>query len=307
MENPVLSNTSDPVFLMNPPLTLATTIANNRTMSLLTEEERKIDPEPAMHQWLSLYRRLSRDALVYLLPSNEKLQDVCFVSNLGVVLNHSRTPRVVISNFRAKGRQGESAVGQTFFKKLGYEVTVAPGYFEGEADLKHLSGSVYFGGYGLRSTKEAHSWLQKQFDATVISLRLEDPHLFHLDCVLFVLDEETILLCTSVCEKKVLREIEKHCRIIDVPVELAYRGITNSVRCRTSVFTESRTDSLSVGDENYAVEKQKRRFMENLAARCDFDLSFFDLNEFHKSGAMLSCLVMPVCNTRNTTHSNKLG
>ena len=297
MIQPILSRTSEPVFLMNPPLTLETSIANNQTMVLLSEEERKIDTDRAINQWLSLYKHLSEDAIVYLLPVSKPLQDVTFVSNIGVILNHLETPEAVISNFRAKGRQGESAIGESFFKELGYEVHMPDCFFEGEADFKHLSGNVYFGGYGLRSTKEAHDWIEDQFDANVISILLDDPHLYHLDCVTFVLDEEAILLCTSVCDKKTLRLIENHCKIIDVPIDLAYRGATNSVRCRSSILTESRVDHLTKGDEYYEVEKRKREFKNKVATDTGFDISFFDLNEFHKSGAMLSCLVMPFCNT----------
>ena len=104
-------------------------------------------------------------------------------------------------------------------------------------------------------------------------------------------------MCTSVCDKKTLRLIENHCKIIDVPIDLAYRGATNSVRCRSSILTESRVDHLTKGDEYYEVEKRKREFMNKVATDTGFDISFFDLNEFHKSGAMLSCLVMPFCNT----------
>ena len=68
MIQPILSRTSEPVFLMNPPLTLETSIANNQTMVLLSEEERKIDTDRAINQWLSLYKHLSEDAIVYLLP-----------------------------------------------------------------------------------------------------------------------------------------------------------------------------------------------------------------------------------------------
>lgn len=294
----ILSGTSEPVFLMNPPLTLETNIPNNRTMSLLSEEERKVDFDRAMDQWLALYRKLSNRSLVYLLPSSKPLQDLTFVSNIGVILNHLENPVAVVSNFRAEGRQGESVVGKNFFNELGYDVHRPDSYFEGEADFKHLSGNVYFGGYGLRSSVKSHHWMMNEFGAEVISIKLDDPHLFHLDCALFVIDEESILLCTTICEKETIKSIEKHCRIIDVPIDLAYRGATNSVRLGSSILTESRVEQLNKGEQHYLVEKKKRAFMEKIAVEKELDISFFDLNEFHKSGAMLSCLVMPVCNTR---------
>jgi len=294
MVGQVFSRTEEPVFLMNPPLTLETNIPNNRTMTLLSDEDRKIAFNRAMDQWLSLYRSLSKTALVYLLPSSKPLQDLTFVSNIGVILNHLENPVAIVSNFRAEGRQGESAVGKNFFSELGYEVHMPDSYFEGEADFKHLSGNVYFGGYGLRSSKESHQWMMDQFRAEVISIKLDDPHLFHLDCAIFVLDEETVLLCTSICDKETIRSIEKNCRIIDVPIDLAYRGATNRVRSGPTILTESRVENLKKGDQHFEVEKKKRAFMEKIAGEKELELSFFDLNEFHKSGAMLSCLVMPI-------------
>lgn len=293
----VLSRCSEPVFLMNPPLTLDTAIPNNRTMSVLSKSERKLNKEKAMSQWLTLYRSLSRDALVYLLPSHKPFQDITFVSNMGVVLNHLEKPVAIMSNFRAEGRKGESAEGKNFFERLGYQVHIPECYFEGEADFKHLEGSVYFGGYGLRSSKKSHSWFQEKFGATVLSIKLDDPHLYHLDCVLFVLDSETVLLCTSVCDQQTIRSIEKHCQIIDVPKNLAYRGATNSVLCRSTILTESRLENLQKSDEQYEVERNKKEFMENVATEKGLNISFYNLDEFHKSGAMLSCLVMPICNT----------
>jgi N-dimethylarginine dimethylaminohydrolase len=281
---------------MNPPLTLDTNIPNNRSMSLLSDKEREVDFDRAMSQWLELYRSLCKESLVYLLPSSKPLQDLTFVSNIGVVLNHLKIPVAIVSNFRAEGRQGESAVGRNFFSQLGYEVHIPDSYFEGEADFKHLSGNLYFGGYGLRSSRESHQWFMDQFNAEVISIKLNDPHLFHLDCAMFVLDKETILLCTSICDNHTIRTIEKHCRIIDVPIDLAYRGATNSVRCGSNILTESLTGILKKSDQHFDVEKKKRAFMEKIADENKLDISFFNLNEFHKSGAMLSCLIMPLYN-----------
>jgi hypothetical protein len=45
-------------------------------------------------------------------------------------------------------------------------------------------------------------------------------------------------------------------------------------------------------DEYYSEEKQKNRKLEDLATQYAFELSFFNLSEFLKSGALLSCMVM---------------
>jgi hypothetical protein len=46
------------------------------------------------------------------------------------------------------------------------------------------------------------------------------------------------------------------------------------------------------GDEYYAEEREKNRKLEDIAVQYAFEVSFFNLSEFLKSGALLSCMVM---------------
>ena len=82
----------------------------------------------------------------------------------------------------------------------------------------------------------------------------------------------------------------------DPPVdrELAYRGVTNGVNCGRFVLCESHVESLSRKDPLWEVETRKRRFWEETAGRLGREPVFFGNSEFYKSGAMLSCMVLPL-------------
>jgi len=71
-----------------------------------------------------------------------------------------------------------------------------------------------------------------------------------------------------------------------------YSGICNSVRLPRAVLNSSHIHLLKAGTETYAQEVQKNRKLEDIASSLALDVSYFNLSEYHKSGALLSCMVM---------------
>lgn len=284
----------EPVFLLNAPFSLDTRVANNATMEALGEHGRMVDRQRALAQWRLLYRHLASRSLVYLLPSRAGLQDQPCVANLAVAFDFGEEPVVILSRFRAPGREHEAAFGLDFFADMGIATQSCPDYFEGEADLKRLGGRVYFGGFGSRSSRAAHHWLHDSHGLTIVALPLEDPHLFHLDCILHVVSSNRVLLATAACTSETVRQVEAYAEIVDVPLDLAYRGATNVVRVGGEILCDSCLDGLDRSDPLYAVEKRKQEFWQRLAPSLGVSPSFFDMSEFYKSGAMLSCLVLPL-------------
>ena len=284
-----------PSFLLCFPFSFSTEVPNNPWMKDLDKERRRPDFKRSAVQFLELYRYLSSEALVYVLPTprDAHLQDLVYAANLGVVLTHLDDKNtVVISNFTSEPRRGETRVGVDFFRQMGYEVSVPPTKFEGEAELKHLFGNVYVGGYGIRSEEETYAWMEKSFDMQVVKLRLTDPYLYHLDCLIFPITKENTLVCTELLEPEEVLELEKVTNIIDVSAEEAYSGICNSVRLPKVVLNSSHLHELKKGSEDYQHELQKNRKLEDIAANLALEVCFFNLSEYHKSGALLSCMVM---------------
>ncbi len=290
-----LSHLDVPTFLMCPPLSYNTSTPNNIWMEDLDDIERKVDDKKAARQFQALYQFLSSRGVVQLLPvpSNCGLQDLVFTANLGIVLEHlPAKDTVVISNYDSKPRIGETEVGVKFFRSMGYQTIVPSTKFEGEAELKHLYDNVYIGGYGLRSQKETYEQFEEQFDMKIIKVRESDPYLYHLDCSIFPLTYEKTVVCTDLLSTTEIKEIEAVTEIIDVSREEALPGLCNSVRVGNYLLNGSHIHELKRGTENYRLEIAKNRKLEDIAADNGFELALFNLSEYQKGGAALSCMVM---------------
>lgn len=290
-----------PVLLMNLPLSLSTQIPNNVYMEELSPSEREVCLDRAIAQFLPLYRHVAQRAVVYLLPSTPGLQDQTYVSNLGAVLPHCKEDTVVISRFRSSPRVGEERTGADFFKLMNFTVERPPEtfegepvFFEGEADLKHIRGNIYIGAHGMRTSRNALTWVAERFDMEIVPFRIVDRYLYHLDCCVLRITEEAVLLCAAVADQKSVRAIERQCEIIDVPLDEARAGITNSLMLPGEILCDSPIDELSKGCPSYSIEKAKLKRLENICSRFGRTLHVFCMSEFYKSGALLSCLIMHV-------------
>jgi N-dimethylarginine dimethylaminohydrolase len=284
-----------PAFLMNFPFSYATGFANNPWMKDLKGDKRQPDFIRAAVQFLAVYQNISAEGLVCLLPTprGADLQDLMYTANLGIVLDHLPDKNtVVISNFASAPRCGEAPGGVKFFQDMGYDVHVAPTKFEGEAELKHLYENVYVGGYGIRSERETYDWMEQKFDMRIVKVREVEPYLYHLDCTIFPITKENTLVCTELFTKKEIAELEKVTNVIPVTTDECFSGICNCVRLPNQVLNSSHIHDLKAGTEDYQYEIQKNRKLEDIAANLALEISYFNLSEFHKSGALLSCMVM---------------
>jgi len=89
-----------------------------------------------------------------------------------------------------------------------------------------------------------------------------------------------------------VKEIERHTNIIAVSLDDAYSGICNSVRLSQTILNASHIHELKAGTEQYTLEMQKNRRLEDIASNLALEVCYFNLSEYHKSGALLSCMVM---------------
>jgi N-dimethylarginine dimethylaminohydrolase len=254
---------------MNFPLSVSNREPNNVLMS----PEDIYDRIKACTQWMKLYQRIAREALVYVLPGDNHLQDLPFVANLGC---HIGDNLILLSRFTSNPRIGEEAVGRKFFESFDYRVRQPSECWEGEADLKWVNTNIYVGGTGQRSTREAFQWMRKQFGMDIIDIELTDPKLYHLDCVFLPLGEKA-LVNTSALLSSDIDKLQKIVEIIPVPEQYRYDGWTNALMLGETLLHSA----ISSADEY-------EKFMKSLG----INVECFDLTEFEKSGADLSCLVM---------------
>lgn len=258
-----------PVFLMNAPLS----VSNREPNNVLMTHSDPYDKERACNQWLKLYHRITREALVYVLPGHDDLQDLPFVANLGCHLHH-KPDTILLSRFTSKPRFGEPPVGRRFFSNF-YRVIQPPYCWEGEADLKRVSDNIYVGGVGQRSTRQAFEWMRGGLGMEILEIELSDPALYHLDCVFLPLPQGKALVNVSALTADCIRHLGKIVDIIPVPEQYKYDGWTNALMLGDTILHSAISSS--------------EAFAEHMP---DFRLECFDLTEFEKSGADLSCLVL---------------
>ena len=279
-------------YVMNFPFSLSTSDPNNIWMQELTDEELAINRPKAYKQFMDLYNFVAGGSLTYLLPSEGNFQDQVYVANLGIYLPHiTDENHIILSNFTSDPRKGEEQVGEKFFNQMGYKTAISPYKWEGEADLKYLYDNVYIGGYGIRSNIKTYEWMEKEYDMNIIKVAMVDEYLYHLDCSIFALNQDQTLVCTELFDPSELSEIEKHTEIIDVDIEDALGGMTNSVHMGNMILCASNISEMKKTHEYYESEKHKIASLEKICSNAGMEPVIFNLSEYMKSGAMLSCMI----------------
>ena len=278
-----------PVFVLCQPMYVDNKIANNIWMKELKGKDREIDHERFMGEWWNFYRLLSADSMVYLIPPIRGLQDQVYVNSFAYLPHLKDKDVIVLSNFTADGREGEETMAGIFLGSLGYECVRCPHKFEGEPELKYLRDNIYFGGYGQRTQIEAHRWIEKTYGAKVISIKEKDPHLYHLDCTLFVLNEENIMCCTEIFDAPTVKEIEKVADIHPVTLDDCHENICNSIRVVDLIITSSSLLFMQKRDPDYKDEWKKNENLEKICNELGLEIMFIEMSEAAKSGAALSC------------------
>ncbi len=276
--------------LMAESTSFSANIANNALMEAWAPNDRTVNVDAARAQWTVLYRLLTQEAEVYLLPSGLRrsgLQDEVFTANLGVVIPEANM--AVISRYRTHVRIGEESHGLSFFSDLGYGAVFAARYdFEGEADMKRLAPGLYACGHGIRTDLKSYLWMRQYTDGHAgvefVLMQMTDPKLYHLDCSLFPIDFSTAMVCTSAFTKSDMAALEKHVDIIDVPLHAAHAGATNILRVGQKIYSYILPDETERALQVGAVESMCRQ--------CNLEPVFVDLFEFLKGGAGLSCMTM---------------
>ena len=282
-----------PSFVMNFPHTFSTDNPNNIWMEEMSEKELTINRPKAYKQFMDLYSFMAGQSLVHLLPAEGNFQDLIYVANLGLHLPHiCKENHILLSNYTSPPRQGEEFVGEKFFNQMGYKTAISPYKWEGEADIKYLHDNVYIGGFGIRSDIKSYKWMEENYDMKIIKVKMVDEYMYHLDCSIFPLSPDKTMVCTELYEAEELKQIEKYTEIVDINVDDSTYGMANSVRLGNMILCASNIAELKKSDEFYEGEKHKIESLEKICSNEGMEPVIFNLSEYMKSGAMLSCMVM---------------
>lgn len=168
-------------FLMCPPTYFGVQYVINPWMN----PERPVDGELAFEQWTRL-RAIYTDLghTVAEIAPRPGLPDMVFAANSATVVEG----RVLGARFRDRERADEAEHYRAWFLENGYDDVVMPALInEAEGDFI-WTGRVLLAGTGFRTEAAAHTEAQEVLGVPVVSLQLTDPHFYHLDTALFVLE-----------------------------------------------------------------------------------------------------------------------
>jgi N-dimethylarginine dimethylaminohydrolase len=147
-----------------------------------------VDTHVALSQWESLrqtYKELGHT--VELVEPVEGLPDMVYAANGGLLIGD----KAIVARFAFPQRTGESAAYAEWMSRHGYQPAETRHFNEGQGDLL-VVGSILLAGYGFRTQPQAHDEIAATLQMPVVSLELVDPHFYHLDTALAVLDDTTI-------------------------------------------------------------------------------------------------------------------
>ena len=231
-----------------------------------------VDTELAMAQWerlRDLYIELGHT--VELIPPRAGLPDMVFAANGATVVDG----RVLLARFRHTERAGEVPAYVEWFRTRGYEVHSREWVNEGEGDYLPV-GRWVLAGSGFPTDRRSHAEVQRLFGRQVVSLTLVDPHYYHLDTALAVLDDDQIMYYPSAFSPKSRRML----RQLFPDAVLANHA-------------DARVLGLNAVSDGYHVvlADQATHLMTELRSR-GFDPIGVDLSELLKSGGSVKCCTL---------------
>jgi N-dimethylarginine dimethylaminohydrolase len=147
------------------------------------------DVTRAIEQWDALRQAyLALGHRVSLIDPVPGLPDMVFAANGALVIDG----KVFGARFRNAEREAEGPAYAAWFSAAGYVALRHPVHVnEGEGDFL-VTGRCVLAGTGFRTDPASHLEAQEFFGRPVIALELVNPHYYHLDTALCVLDEQTI-------------------------------------------------------------------------------------------------------------------
>ena len=238
----------------------------------------------ALEQWNILYETYKKLGFqVHVIEGVPDLPDMVFCANQSFpYLDNNNQRQVILSKMASRYRQGEVEHIARWYDKQGYHLihqTSPPVEFEGMGDaLWHPNKKILYIGYGFRTSKKALERAAQCISCDVIGLELIQPHFYHLDTALSVINENTAIYVKEAFSKtgcEILDNMFEN--LIEVPLEEAKHGFVTNGHCPD--------------ERNFIVHKGNAVTKKKLS---DIGIQVWeiDTSEFLKSGGSVFCMKM---------------
>ncbi len=237
-------------------------------------QDAPLDRAVAQAQWQQLYDIYTKQLgwQVELATPVPHLPDMVFATDCCMMING----KVLLSNFRSRERQPETAQYEQWFREHGHtNLKRATHIFEGGGD-NLLCGDTILAGWGFRSDPEAADELREYFGLNVVPLRIVDPFFYHLDTSVAVLSEDTVAFYPGALDGASQQRLRAAIpNVIEATLEEARGFGLNAVSDGHTVITSDQSESLL----------QKYR-------QAGFEVIGTPILEFRKSGGGVKCMTL---------------
>lgn len=232
------------------------------------------DTTLAKRQWETL--REAYDCLgvqVHLAQPAPGLPDMVFTANAAVV----HQGKAVAARFRHPERRPEEPLWRQWLEGHGLELYEPPlcQAFEGAGEALFLGGLLVYG-WGFRSDEGVAAALAGVYDCEVLSLRLADPHYYHLDTCFSPLDARTALYYPPGFEEEGRRLLESR--------------VERLIALDDGAAAEFACNAFPVGDT--VVTSTNSPHLREELRRAGYDMRYVDMSEFRKAGGAVRCLTL---------------
>jgi N-dimethylarginine dimethylaminohydrolase len=235
---------------------------------------RGTDQTLAGEQWNRLQDTLrALGAELEFVPPQPGWPDLVFTANAGLV----RDGQFLCSSFRHAERQGEAGWFKKWFSEHGYQIARLSGQcaFEGEGDALSC-GDRLFCGHDYRTDWEAHAEIGARLGSNTVSLKLVNPHFYHLDTCFCPLSRSTVAWFPEAFDYKSQQRVrESGVDLIEVCRDEAWRFACNAV----------------VLERDVVLPEGCPEFCAALAAE-GYPCHPLPMGEFIKAGGACKCLVL---------------
>ncbi|HKN47283.1 MAG TPA: TIGR00300 family protein [Candidatus Polarisedimenticolia bacterium] len=237
----------------------------------------RTDGELARRQWETLEEALAARAALQFVEPVPGLPDMPFTANAGLVHGETFIP----TRFRVPQRQPETPHLTAWFRERLYRIVELPAEatFEGEGDALFQPGeALLWGGYGVRTSLQAHRDLAELLDVEVVPLRLVDERFYHLDTCFCALPGGRVLYYPEAFDRDSVETIAGRMGARDrfeVDATDALNFACNAVVTNGSFIT------------NFASEGLRRQL-----ATWGYEVVVCPLSEFVLAGGAAKCLVL---------------
>ncbi|HUC89720.1 MAG TPA: arginine deiminase family protein [Patescibacteria group bacterium] len=239
-------------------------------------QEDQVNREIAKQQWQQLYDIYTKQLgwQIELAKPIEHLPDMVFATDCCLMIDG----KILLSNFRYSERRPETAQFEQWFREHGYtKMKQAEHYFEGGGD-NLLCGSKILAGHGFRSDPQAADELRDYFGLEVIPLKIVDPHFYHLDTSLAILNDDTVAFYPGAIDQTSQEQLRQAIpNVIEATLDEAKSFGLNAVSDGQTVITSNQSKSLL----------QKYR-------NAGFKVIGTPILEFRKSGGGVKCMTLEI-------------